>query len=118
MQLPLVGGLFAAVRAGLGTRVRFHWIGDLARPDALLVVAVTVLTAGSMMLTPRPPGPSGASSTLVLLLLSVGGTLFFLWSASSAVALSVGAGSLVSGLQSWLLARDHIRDRHPSSVSQ
>jgi YidC/Oxa1 family membrane protein insertase len=114
VQLPLVGGVFAAVRAGLGTRVRFLWIGDLARPDALLVAAVTILTAGSMMLMPKTQGPSGASSTLVLLLLSVGGTLFFLWSASSAVALSMGAGSLVSGLQSWLLARDRVRYRERS----
>jgi YidC/Oxa1 family membrane protein insertase len=118
VQLPLVGGLFSAVRAGLGARVRFLWIGDLARPDALLVAAVTVLTAGSMMLMPKPQSPSSASNTLVLLLLSVGGTLFFLWSASSAVALSMGAGSLVSGLQSWLLARDRVRYRDPSSVSQ
>jgi len=33
-------------------------------------------------------------------------TTFFLWSASSAVALSMGAGSLVSLLQNWMLRRD------------
>ena len=80
LQLPLLSGLFAAVRAGLGERVRFLWIADLARPDAVLVAAVALLTAGSMMLSPRPEGAS-QSSMLVFLMLALGGTLFFLWSA-------------------------------------
>jgi hypothetical protein len=33
-------------------------------------------------------------------------TAAFLWTASSAVALSAGAGSLVSVLQNWLMSRD------------
>ena len=37
VQAPLLGGLFAAVRGGLGARTRFLWIADLSRPDALLV---------------------------------------------------------------------------------
>src|SRR5476649_1027250 len=105
VQLPLLSGLFAVVRSGLGARVRFLWIGDLARPDSLLLAVVSLLT-GVVMLVPRPQGASAPPSLVVPLLLGVGGTLFFLWSASSAVALSVGAGSLVSGLQSWLLSRD------------
>jgi YidC/Oxa1 family membrane protein insertase len=114
VQIPLFSGLFAAVRAGLGNRVRFLWIADLARTDALLLVAVTLLTAGSTMMAPKAPGASGASTPLMLLLLSVGGTLVFLWSASSAVALSVSAGSLVSALQSCLLIRDK-RQHHTLS---
>ena len=106
VQLPLLSGLFAAVRAGLGARVRFLWIGNLALPDALLIAVVTLLGAGSMLLVPRPPGATGASHTIALLLLGGGVTMFFLWSASSALALSLGAGSLVSGLQSWILARE------------
>jgi YidC/Oxa1 family membrane protein insertase len=106
VQLPLLSGLFAAVRAGLGARVRFLWIGNLALPDPLLTVVVTVLTAATMMLGLRLQGVTGPSNALVFALLGVGGTLVFLWSASSAVALSLGAGSLVSGLQSWMLARD------------
>jgi YidC/Oxa1 family membrane protein insertase len=106
VQLPLLSGLFAAARAGLGARVRFLWVGNLALPDPLLIVVVTILTAGAMMLGPRPPGAMGASNAIVLALLGVGGTVLFLWSASSAVALSLGAGSLVSGFQSWILARD------------
>ena len=86
--------------------VRFLWVADLARSDSILLLVVTVLTAGSMMMMPKASGPNGASSTAMLVLLSVGGTLFFLWSASSAMTLSVGAGSLVSTLQSCLLIRE------------
>ena len=39
-------------------------------------------------------------------ILAAAATLFFFWSASSAVMLSMGAGSLVSMLQNRLLARD------------
>lgn len=110
IQLPLLGGLFAAVRAGLGARVRFLWVADLARPDAFLITAVTLLTAGAMTMTPAAPGQTGAT-TQMLLLLAVGGTFVFLWSASSAVALSVGAGSVVSTLLNWLLTRDGLQVR-------
>ena len=108
IQLPLLSGLFAAVRAGLGARVPFLWVTDLARPDAVLLVTVTLL-GGAALAIPRPLGGAGGPSVPMLILLGAGGTLFFLWSASSAVALSVGAGSLVSGLQGWLLAKDRMR---------
>ena len=112
LQLPLLSGLFSAVRSGLGVRIRFLWITDLARPDALLLLAVTAITAGTMTMTPTTQGPSGAPSAQLMLLLSVVGTLVFLWSASSAIMLSVGAGSLVSALQNWLLNRDRGRLAH------
>ena len=105
VQMPLLSALFGAVRSGLGAQVPFLWVSNLARPDALLVGVVTLL-GGAVVAMPRQPGAVGGPSLLMLLLLGAGGTLFFLWSASSAVALSVGAGSLVSGLQGWLLSRD------------
>ena len=111
LQMPLLGGLFAAVRGGLGARVPFMWIGNLARPDALLM-SVVALLGGALLAMPRPQGAPAGPSAVVLFALGVGGTLFFLWSASSAVALSVGAGTLVSGLQGWLLARDRKHISH------
>lgn len=105
VQMPLLGGLFGAVRGGLGARVPFLWIGNLARPDALLMGVVSLL-GGAMLAMSRPQGAPAGPSVPIQLALGVGVTLFFLWSASSAVVLSVGAGTLVSGLQGWLLARD------------
>ena len=108
VQTPLLGGLFSAVRGGLGARVPFLWIGNLARPDALLV-SVVALLAGAVFAIPRPQSTPGAPTTPTMMLFGMIATLVFIWSASSAVALSVGAGSLVSGLQNWMLARDRRR---------
>ena len=110
VQMPLLGGLFAAVRSGLGAGVPFLWIANVARPDALLLGVVTLLS-GAVVAMPRPQAAAGAPNALAMFVIGAGGALFFLWSASSAVALSVGAGTLVSGLQGWLVARDGARGR-------
>lgn len=104
VQLPLLSGLFAAVRTGLGSKVRFLWVADLAKPEGLLALVVTALTAWGVSGTPTPPGSSSVVTPLIAV--TVVGTLVFLWTASSAVALSVGAGSLVSVFQNRLIARD------------
>lgn len=111
IQLPLLGALFEAVRKGLGDRVRFLWIGDLGRVDAMLVVIVTTLTGIAAALVPIAPG--SPVSAKLLIGITVGGTLLFLWSASSAVALSVGAGAATSLLQNWLIRRDVQREASP-----
>jgi len=108
IQLPVLGGLFAAVRTGLGARVRFLWVGDLARPDGALLLVATALTAWSISSAPSTPGQT--TSQTPLLVVGVLATAAFLWTASSAVALSAGAGSLVSVLQNWLMSRDVRRD--------
>ena len=107
LQMPLLGGLFAAVRNGLGSRVSFLWIANLARPDAALLAVVTLL-GGAALVFPRPPVATSTSGVVTMMLIGGGFSLFFLWSASSAVALSVGAGTLVSALQNWILSRDRV----------
>jgi YidC/Oxa1 family membrane protein insertase len=104
IQFPLLSGLFAAVRRGLGSKVRFLWVPDLARPDGLLLLGVAAMTAWGLSSVQATPGRSGAPTTLIVAVTL--GTVAFLWSASSAVALSMGASSLVSVLQNWLLSRD------------
>jgi len=114
VQAPLLGGLFAAVRSGLGARVRFLWITDLARPDAWLTALIVALTG---VVTLATPGSSAGSPSVarVMAFVIMGATLAFLWSASSAVALSVGAGSAVSVIQNWVIRRDaaRIEQRRP-----
>jgi hypothetical protein len=60
---------------------------------------------------PRPQGSAGGAATLVPMVIGAGLTLLFISSASSAMALSVGAGSVVSGVQGLMLARDRRRDQ-------
>lgn len=107
VQTPLLFGLIAAVRNGFGSRVPFLWIADLARNDLGLTVIVGCLAAASAAISPSGPTPATTTALVVAI-----GTVVFLWSASSAVALSVGAGSVVSVAQSWLLAREARRSDH------
>ena len=107
IQLPVFGGLLAAIRTGLGAKVRFLWVADLARPDRTLVLGVAALTAWVASRAPATPAQPGGQTAVMLIAMI--GTLAFLWSASSALALSAGAGSFVSLLQNWLLSRDAAR---------
>jgi YidC/Oxa1 family membrane protein insertase len=104
VQMPLLGGLYSAVRSGLGSRVRFLWVSDLARPDSLLIALAVALSAGAASIAPAAPAAPVAARVTVTIVL--GTTFFFLWHASSAMALSVSAGSLVSAVQSWALRRE------------
>jgi YidC/Oxa1 family membrane protein insertase len=104
MQAPLFGGLLAAVRSGLGSKIRFLWVADLARPDFTLVLGVAALTAWGVSSSPTPS--SQASQQNIMMFVAVGVTMFFLWSASAAVVLSWAAGSSMNLLQNWILNRD------------
>jgi membrane protein insertase Oxa1/YidC/SpoIIIJ len=108
VQAPVLSGLFSAVRKGLGTKVRFLWVPDLARPEGLLLLGVTALSAAVASTSPTAPGQTSVPTAIVIA--SVIATLVFLWTASSAVVLSVGGGTMVSLLQNWLLARDARRE--------
>ena len=103
VQALLTGGILSAVRDGFASKTRFLWITDLARRDVTLVLGVTALTA---WLTARSPTGAGPTTPTALVVVAVLGTAIFLWTASSAAALSFGAGSLVSVLQNLILARD------------
>ncbi len=105
VQTPLLGALYAAVRGGLGARVRFLWIADLAASNGPLLGVVALVT-GAVIAASTPASRGASAGAVIPIFVGIVGTLAFLWSASSAVVLSVGAGSLVSGLQAWILARD------------
>jgi YidC/Oxa1 family membrane protein insertase len=115
IQLPLLGGLFAAVREGLGTKIRFLWIADLTRGDILLTSIVVALTGVASSIAPATPGSPNASRVMAFVIMGL--TLMFLWSSSSAVAISVGAGSAVSALQNWILRRWPAIPDSPSSAA-
>jgi YidC/Oxa1 family membrane protein insertase len=103
-QTPFLAALYSAVRGGLGAGVRFLWVGDLARPDRLVIVLVASLSILVAKLTPTPSAAQQA--TTVALAFAGVLTIAFLWSTSSAIALSWGAGSAVSVLQNWLVRRN------------
>ena len=102
IQMPLLAGLFAAVRNGLGAKVRFLWVADLSRGDILLTSIAVGLSGIASSIMPVAPGSTG---TRLMTFAFMALTLMFLWSASSAVAISVGAGSALAALQNFLLRR-------------
>jgi len=103
IQAPVLYGLFAAVRKGVGNGVSFLWIKDLAKADLRLALLATLITAASIA-TASSSGPN-QSQAQAILLVAVIGTGLFLWSTASTVALSVGAGAAVSMLQNYVVAR-------------
>lgn len=107
LQLPPLSAMYAALRSGFGNGVSFAWIATLARPDAGLVIIVAALSATAALFGTPPGATRGTLFTTVLL--AGGLTAFFLAATSSAMALSVAASSLVSGLQGWYLQREQRR---------
>jgi membrane protein insertase Oxa1/YidC/SpoIIIJ len=102
VQTPVLFALFAAVRKGLGSGVRFLWVSDLARADVRLALFVTLLTGIAVATASSAPAQQAQASG------AHGGrpgTAAFLWTTASSVALSVGAGAASRLLQNWLLMR-------------
>jgi len=104
-QLPILGGIFTAVRSGLGAMGSFAWIADLARPDGALALLVALTTGVASYVgvqtgatSPRAAWTAAAFGTTLSLLL--------FWKASSVLVLSWGASSAVNLVQGVLLRRE------------
>lgn len=103
-QIPVFTALYSVLRKGLGSGIRFFWIGDTSLPNLVLNVSVAGVTAATVA-----AGGSGDMSTTTRLVMGVligGITVWFLGSTSALFALSTGAGSIVGLLQGWLLRRE------------
>lgn len=107
-QLPVLAGLFSALRQGVGAGVRFVGIRDLSLPSLGLALLVTVMTMGSVWLAPSVD--SAQRLILVTAVIMGAMTLWFLLSTSAAFGVAAGAGALVQIAQSMLLRRgDRVR---------
>jgi YidC/Oxa1 family membrane protein insertase len=107
VQLPLLGGMFAALR-GLGATHAFAWIANLGRPDAALALIAAGLTGVAGYLGMLPAADStraawfGAGLGMVV-------SLVFFWKASAVLVLSWGSSAAVSAIQGALLVRENRR---------
>lgn len=108
-QMPLMLGLFTAVRKAAAAGGQFLWISNIARPDLLLAAAVSALTAATVMLQPNLPEQGRG----LLLGLPVVLSLVLLSQMAAGVGLYWGASSAVSLVQVGLLRR---RERRPKAV--
>jgi len=105
IQLPLLGGLFAALRSGFTRGLRFLWVADLARPDFMLAALATIIAGLGVYLGPVP-GPSMSAKALSgVLAFTAVSVLTAAWFGGAGFALSMVGSGLVSCVQSVLLVR-------------
>ncbi|HEX7981054.1 MAG TPA: YidC/Oxa1 family membrane protein insertase [Gemmatimonadaceae bacterium] len=98
VQLPVGAALYQAFARGLGPKLSFLWVGDLARPDAILA-GVAASLAG------LAAGLGTTSSHRSAVALSATITLLIAWRLSASVALYWIASSGVGAVQALILRR-------------
>jgi YidC/Oxa1 family membrane protein insertase len=98
VQLPVGAALYQAFARGLGPKLSFLWVGDLARPDAILagVAASLAGLAAGLSATTNHRGAVAISATI---------TLLIAWRLSASVALYWIASSGVGAVQALVLRR-------------
>jgi YidC/Oxa1 family membrane protein insertase len=101
VQLPVGAALYQAFARGLGPKLGFLWVGDLARPDAILA-GVAASLAG------LAAGLSTTSSHRSAVAISATITLLIAWRLSASVALYWIASSGVGAVQALVLRRGRV----------
>jgi YidC/Oxa1 family membrane protein insertase len=98
IQLPLGAAMYRAFASGLGPRLGFLWIGDLAHPDVMLAGVAASLAGLAAGLSTN----SGSRSAV-----AVSATITFIiaWRLTASVALYWVASSSVGVVQALLLRR-------------
>jgi membrane protein insertase Oxa1/YidC/SpoIIIJ len=98
IQLPVGAALYQAFAKGLGPRLGFLWIGDLARPVAVLAVVAASLAGLAAGLGTTSPSRSAVAISATI-------TLLLAWRLSASVALYWDASSGVGTVQALMLRR-------------
>src|SRR6476620_1416210 len=101
VQLPVGAALYQAFARGLGPKLSFLWIGDLARPDAMLAGVAASLAGLAAGLTASSNHRSAVAISATI-------TLIIAWRLSASVALYWIASSGVGAVQALLLRRGRV----------
>ena len=109
IQLPIGAALYQAFARGLGARLSFLWVGDLARPDM-------ILTGVAASLAGLAAGLSTSSNSRSAVAVSVTITFVMAWRLSASVALYWIASSGVGVVQAMVLRRPPAASRTASQV--
>jgi YidC/Oxa1 family membrane protein insertase len=105
VQVPVLAGVYAAVRQGLGAAASFLWISNLFRPDLLLAIGVALLSGLVTYVGARAGQAGRGAGPTAAVWLSASFVLVAAWRASAALVLSWGAGTLGTFVQGLLLRR-------------
>ena len=104
VQAPILLGLFSAVRRCVAAGGRFLWIRNIAGPDFLLTVAVTVLTYVTVALG---AGSADQNRALMIAVPTIV-TFLVLSKLSAGIGLYWGVSGLVSLLQAAIIRRERL----------
>ena len=102
--MPFALGMYTVVRRALSVASpgRFLWIPNIARPDAILAVGVSLLTYAVVSLSAQ----AGPQMSRALVLLPALVTLVALTKFSAGLGLYWGASSVVGVVQGIMLRRE------------
>jgi YidC/Oxa1 family membrane protein insertase len=99
VQIPVGAALYQAFARGLGPKLSFLWVGDLARPDAILAGVAASLAGLAAGLGANTNHRSAVAISATI-------TLFIAWRLSASVALYWVASSGVGAVQALVLRRE------------
>ena len=100
VQAPIGAALYAALGSGFGRGVRFLWIAELTRPDALLAwLAATLAGVGSLVAS------GNGNAQRIGAFVSAAITLWFVVRLSAGLGLYWVASNIVGVVQSLLVRR-------------
>jgi YidC/Oxa1 family membrane protein insertase len=98
IQLPVGAALYQAFASGLGPRLGFLWIGDLARPDVMLAGIAASMAGLAAGLTTSSTNRSAVAVSATI-------TLVIAWRLSASVVLYWIASSGVGAVQAAVVRR-------------
>lgn len=113
VQIPLGASVLRTLASGVARAARFLWIGDLARPDALLAVATAASAALVAALSPAPAGQAATSSSRGMVAVAAIMTLVFVWRMAAGVGLYWLGSNAASAVQAIALRRLVPREPRP-----
>ena len=99
VQMPIVTGIYRTIDAVARRAVRFLWVKDLSRPDALVASVAAGLAGAAVM-----AGPASPTSRTTAVLASIV-TFLIAWRLSAGVGLYWIASNVVQVAQSLLVRR-------------
>ena len=99
VQMPIVTGIYRTIDAVARRAVRFLWVKDLSRPDALVASVAAGLAGAAVM-----AGPASPTSRTTAVLASIV-TFLIAWRLSAGVGLYWAASNVVQVVQSLLVRR-------------
>jgi len=101
IPIPVLLALYSAARQAAAAGTRFFWIADIARPDRILAVVVTALTAAAAAAGPQPP----AQHRLVTIVLPAAITFYALTQMAAGIGIYWGVSSAVGIAQALAVRR-------------